>query len=167
MNRRRIVPILALLLALSLPMAGQGGDDTAHCQPVRPENIPIEVPIVASSDDAGYSYTCSYGTTHNEVYLSGHCTSGQEIVSGWRLANVPVPKNTSIVDAYIRFTVDGPYTSPISVNFYGKASAMPNHSAIARREAAHRCWGSLPCGRCRPATIGRWERSTSPTRSIS
>jgi len=166
MNRRRIVPILALLLALSLPMAGQGGDDTAHCQPVRPENIPIEVPIVASSDDAGYSYTCSYGTTHNEVYLGTVPVVRRSSVVG-ALPTSPCRKipRSSMPTSASRLMV--PIPALLASTSTARLSAMPNHSAIARREAAHRCWGSLPCGRCRPATIGRWERSTSPTRSIS
>lgn len=84
----------------------------------------IEVPIAAGSDDAGINAAwdwCTYGTNHNEIYF-GQCADGTGITSGFRFANVPVPRGATIIDAGIRFTVDGPYVGSLTVRFAGEAS---------------------------------------------
>jgi hypothetical protein len=82
----------------------------------------IEIPVVASTDDAGLNYLCSYWVAHNEIYL-GHCTNGTNIVSGFRFQNVSVPQGAAISAARIEFTVDGSYTTNIDVQFRGERVA--------------------------------------------
>jgi len=77
--------------------------------------------VSASADDAGPNPSCSYRTNWNEIYL-GECTYGQGIVSGFRFANVNIPVGAQIAEAYLEFTVDGPYTDDLTVAFYGQAS---------------------------------------------
>lgn len=88
------------------------------------QGITIEIPIAAGSDDAGINAAwdwCTYGTNHNEIYF-GQCADGTGITSGFRFANVPVPRGATITDASIRFTVDGPYVGSLTVRFAGEAS---------------------------------------------
>lgn len=77
--------------------------------------------VKASTDDAGIHPSCGFSTSINEVYM-GQCTNGQSIVSGFRFPNVNIPAGTVIQNAYIEFTVDGPYTDDLNVIFYGQAS---------------------------------------------
>ena len=91
---------------------------------ISPTATTLEVRIRASSDDAGSnpSKGCEYATNWNEVYF-GECTNGAGITSGFRFADVRVPRHARILDAYIRFTVDGDYaTENLVVGFYGEAS---------------------------------------------
>lgn len=84
----------------------------------------IEIPITAGSDDAGmnaaYSW-CTYGTGYNEIYF-GQCIDGTGVTSGFRFVQVPLARGAQIIDAYIRFTVDGPYANTLTVRFAGEAS---------------------------------------------
>ncbi len=99
------------------------GVNTARRQ-VPPASTTIEVPIAASSDDAGINAAwdwCTYGTNHNEIYF-GQCADGADITSGFRFNPVAIPRGAHIVEAYIRFTVDGPYTGAMTVRFGGEAS---------------------------------------------
>ena len=77
--------------------------------------------IAAGSDDAGTDYDCDYSTTHNEIYI-GLCRDGQNITSGLRFADVRIPRSARILDARISFTVDGPFTDDITLDFYGEAA---------------------------------------------
>ena len=96
-----------------------------NIQPDRVSSTTIEVQIAAGSDDAGIDYECRYSTAKNEIYL-GLCQDGQEITSGLRFVNVPIPSSAKILDAHIRFTVDGLFTDDIRVDFYGEASGNAN-----------------------------------------
>ncbi len=83
-------------------------------------NPPVKARIDQGSDDAGTNPTpCTFSATDNEVYL-GTCFSGGNITSGFRFANIQIPRRANIKYAYLIFTVDGDYTVPISVNFLGK-----------------------------------------------
>lgn len=78
--------------------------------------------VSASTDDAGPNpvFACSYRTNWNEIYM-GECPNQQGIVSGFRFANVNIPAEAQIAEAYLEFTVDGPYTDDLTVAFYGEA----------------------------------------------
>lgn len=78
--------------------------------------------VVAGTDDAGPNpvTSCSYATSWNEIYL-GRC-NGAAIVSGFRFANITLPRGTGIAQAYLVFTVDGVYTTTLTVAFYGESS---------------------------------------------
>ena len=82
----------------------------------------MQVQISSGPEDAGPEPSaCAYATSWNEIYF-GECTDGTLITSGFRFGNVPVPQNAYIVEAYIEFTVDGPYDVPLQVRIYGEAS---------------------------------------------
>ena len=82
--------------------------------------------VSASSDDAGVHPNCTYSASANEIYM-GQCTNGQFITSGFRFPNVNIPQGTVIQNAYLEFTLDGPYTDDLNVVFYGQDSvnALP------------------------------------------
>ncbi|MBI5840647.1 MAG: M23 family metallopeptidase, partial [Chloroflexi bacterium] len=86
----------------------------------------ITIPIIQGSDDGGINPTdpCYFSVTDNEVYL-GACFNGEDITSGFRFQNVQIPRNANIESAYLNFTVDGTYTTPIQVQIYGEASSNP------------------------------------------
>lgn len=88
-----------------------------------PSNIvTAQVQIASGPEDAGPEPSgCAYATSWNEIYF-GECTDGSLITSGFRFGNVPVPRNAPIVEAYMEFTVDGPYDVPLQVRIYGEAS---------------------------------------------
>lgn len=110
--------------------------------------------VKARTDDAGLHPACVYSTSYNEIYM-GECTNRQGIVSGFRFPNVNIPAGTVIQEAYIEFTVDGPYTDAINVAFYGEASGNANPFSTTSRPsnrpltAASSLW-SIP-------STDRWE----------
>lgn len=82
----------------------------------------VPVQIASGPEDAGPEPSaCAYATSWNEIYF-GECSDGTLITSGFRFGNVPVPQNAQIVEAYLEFTVDGPYDVPLQVRIYGEAS---------------------------------------------
>lgn len=106
--------------------------------------------VTASADDAGPNPSCVYRTYWNEIYF-GECTNHQEIVSGFRFSNVNIPDGAQIVEAYLEFTVDGPYTDELTVAFYGEASgnaqpfsyaSRPNNRPLTQASATWHLWQS-------------------------
>jgi hypothetical protein len=107
-----------LILALLAPAASPA---VAQPAPV-PTVVTLEIPIARSSDDAGIGQGCNFSTNNNEIYF-GQCANGADITSGFRFANVNIPRRAFIQDAYIRFTVDGPYIDDtMTVRFSGEAN---------------------------------------------
>lgn len=88
--------------------------------------------VKARTDDAGLHPACTYSTIYNEIYL-GECANRQGIVSGFRFPNVTIPAGMIIQEAYIEFTVDGPYTDELNVAFYGEASGNANPFSTSSR----------------------------------
>ena len=88
-----------------------------------PSNVvKVELQIASGAEDAGPKPSgCDYKISWNEIYF-GECSEGSLITSGFRFGNVPVPKGAQILEAYIEFTVDGPYDVPMEVQIYGEAS---------------------------------------------
>ncbi|NMC16044.1 MAG: hypothetical protein GYA40_05295 [Chloroflexi bacterium] len=79
--------------------------------------------VSTGTDDAGTDPRfgrCIYTTSANEIYF-GQCPYGQNITSGFRFPNVTLPQGVQIAEAYLEFTVDGPYTDELTVVFYGEA----------------------------------------------
>ncbi len=70
--------------------------------------------------------SCYYSTYAREVYF-GECSDGEGIVSGFRFPNVSLPQGAQIAEAYLEFTVDGPYTDELMVVFHGEdtGNALP------------------------------------------
>lgn len=79
----------------------------------------VEVEISSSVDDAGGNAFCVYSTLHNEIYL-GACTNNGNIISGFKFDDVQIPKNAQIQYAFLKFTTDGPYSTPININLYAE-----------------------------------------------
>ncbi len=88
-----------------------------------PVTTTVEMPVLHGSDDAGHDpgFNCAYSIGSNEIYF-GECYDGRNITSGFRFPNVPVPRGATIVDAYIQFTVDGPYEHPLTLRLSGEAT---------------------------------------------
>jgi type IV pilus assembly protein PilY1 len=85
--------------------------------------------IILGSDDAGLDFNCIFSTTYNEVYF-GSCSTGQNITSGFRFQHITIPNGALIQNAYIVFTVDGPYANPITVQLDGELNPnAPTYSA--------------------------------------
>ncbi len=120
MSTKYLTFTVFLVLALLAPGASQ-----SLAQPAAPPTtVTIEIPTIASSDDAGINAAgdwCFYGTGNNEIYF-GQCADGTDITSGFRFTAVPIPRGAAIVDAYLHFTVDGPYIGTMTVRFRGEAS---------------------------------------------
>ncbi|RMD65263.1 hypothetical protein D6833_03215 [Candidatus Parcubacteria bacterium] len=90
--------------------------------PTPSDIVTAQVQIASGPEDAGPEPSvCAYATSWNEIYF-GECANGPLITSGFRFGNVPVPQNAHIVEAYLEFTVDGPYDVPLQVRIYGEAS---------------------------------------------
>lgn len=93
-----------------------------------PQTSTLVRQVAASSDDAGNNpvepYNCRESTTYNEVYL-GFCENRMPIFSGFRFEDVRVPRDSSIIEAYLDFIEDGPYTAKITVYFWGDDEANP------------------------------------------
>ncbi len=118
--------------------------------PTPPVTTTVEMPVLQGSDDAGHDpgFNCAYSIGSNEIYF-GECYDGRNITSGFRFPNVPVPRGATTVEAYIRFTVDGPYEHPLILRLAGEATgnAQP-FSAISRpdnrpRTTASATWNIL------------------------
>lgn len=75
---------------------------------------------------------CVYTTGANEIYF-GQCSNGQNITSGFRFPNVTLPQGAQIAEAYLEFTVDGPYTDELTVVFYGEASGNAQPFSFSSR----------------------------------
>ncbi len=102
----------------------QGGNESEPSDPVQVVVgvTEVQIQIASGPEDAGPEPSvCAYATSWNEIYF-GECTDGSLITSGFRFGNVPVPRNAQIVEAYLEFTVDGPYDVPLQVRIYGEAS---------------------------------------------
>lgn len=122
--------------------------------PTPPVTTTVEMPVLQGSDDAGHDpgFNCAYSIGSNEIYF-GECYDGRNITSGFRFPNVPVPRGATIVEAYIQFTVDGPYEHPLTLRLSGEATgnAQP-FSAISRpdnrpRTTASASWNILASDR--------------------
>jgi len=74
-----------------------------------------------SSNDAGTNplNSCSFSLDGPEIYF-GLCPDGSSSSGGFRFKNIPIPHGTVIKYAYLTFTVDGPYSSPLDINIYGE-----------------------------------------------
>jgi len=92
---------------------------------------PVKAEIAAAEDDAsgdpGYPglRTCNPFTTSDpgNIYFGSCIDSNTDILTGFRFANVPIPRGATLKYAYVTFTVDNYSTQyPISLNIYGDAS---------------------------------------------
>jgi len=105
----------------------------------RPIGITVIAEVRSGSDDAGPDpgLDCAYSPGSNETYF-GRCFNGTRITSGFRFPNVAIPRNASIRNAYIDFTVDGPYHNAINLLIYGEATSNPPPFGDASRPGTRR-----------------------------
>lgn len=87
-------------------------------------------PVAQSSDDAGSvpqlgPTECVFSSTDDNIYF-GQCNNGDPITSGFRFANVSIPSDGVIVDAYVQLMQDGPYSNGLDLSVFGEASASPD-----------------------------------------
>ncbi len=99
-----------------------------------PGTTTVVIPISQGSDDAGPNpdQGCVYGTYWNEAYF-GECFDGSDITSGFRFNNVAVPQGVNIEDAYLNFTVNGPYTNALSLRIRGEDTGDADSFSGTRR----------------------------------
>lgn len=99
-----------------------------------PESSTIVVSITQGSDDAGPNPDegCRYSTSWNEIYF-GECFDGTDVVSGFRFDNVSVPQGATIQEAYLNFTVNGPYSNTLSLRIRGEDTANAGSFDYSRR----------------------------------
>ncbi|MDZ7268026.1 MAG: discoidin domain-containing protein [candidate division KSB1 bacterium] len=78
--------------------------------------------VILGSDDAGPEPGgCGFSTGDGNIYF-GQCDNGREIVSGFRFQDVQIASPGEIQNAHLEFTVDGTYTNPLTLRFYGEAA---------------------------------------------
>jgi PKD repeat protein len=129
----------------------------------------ITLTITSGNNDAGPNPDsgCSNQTYWNEIYF-GECFNGQDITSGFRFTNLPIPPGSTINQAFLRFTTNGPYSNTLNLRIFGEASSDPapfsplNMSTNRPRTSSYRDW-SIPA-------IDTWglgnERSTPDLSAI-
>lgn len=91
--------------------------------------------VSSGTDDAGTDPRfgrCVYTASANEIYF-GQCPNGQNITSGFRFPNVTLPQGAQIAEAYLEFTVDGPYTDELTLVFYGEAGGNAQPFSFSSR----------------------------------
>jgi hypothetical protein len=103
--------------------------DAIRLHPAEP-SPDLEFNVSQSSNDAGpnplFINDCSdYETDWPEIYL-GYCQNGDPIVSGFRFQNITIPDDVTIAEARLEFTVDGPGTAVIDVQFRGELANDTN-----------------------------------------
>ena len=87
--------------------------------------------VAASGDDAGSippylsSNGCVEGAADDNIYL-GECPNGNPITSGFRFIVDGFTPSTNIAQAYLDFTVDGPYTNTVQLAIVGEHSLDPD-----------------------------------------
>lgn len=142
----------AILLVSTGPAPTPTPTLTPSPTPTPPVTTTVESPVLQGSDDAGHDpgLNCAYSIGSNEIYF-GECYNGSSITSGFRFPNVSIPQGATIVNAYIHFTVDGPYDFPLTLSLFGEATgnAQP-FSATSRpdnrpRTTASATW-NIPAG---------------------
>jgi|GEM_PF-5193236 len=102
-----------------------------------PSGTTVVISISHGRDDAGPNpdQGCSYSTSWNEIYF-GECFDGTDVVSGFRFDNVPVPQGAVIQEAYLNFTVNGPYSNSLSLRIKGENTGDAASFDFSRRPDA-------------------------------
>ena len=86
--------------------------------------------VSASADDAGSvppylsPNGCTYDTTTGNIYF-GECGNSDPITSGFRFTIDTLTPSARIAQAYLDFTVDGPYTDTLALTIVGEHSLNP------------------------------------------
>lgn len=102
--------------------------------------------VAASADDAGPQPAgCAFSVSTKEVYF-GRCDTGVYITTGLRFPNVAIAPGTTIERAYLLFTVDGPYTVPLTVNLYGEDSVNAQPFSASSQPVSRTRLGVSPTG---------------------
>ena len=86
--------------------------------------------IEAGSDDAGSIpqpaplQPCTFYTGEGNIYL-GQCTNGDPITSGFRFTGVDIAPGSVVLEAYLEFVRDGPYTDALDLEIHAEDSSHP------------------------------------------
>ncbi len=112
-----------------------------------PSPSTITLTITSGDNDAGPNPDagCLNKTYWNEIYF-GECFIGEDITSGFRFINVQIPPGSTVTEAFLRFTTNGPYSNALILRIFGEASASPvpfsesNMPAIRSRTSTYRDW---------------------------
>jgi len=109
--------------------------------------------VSGPNDDAGTDPRfggCVYTTSANEIYF-GRCANGSYVTSGFRFPNVQVAKNAKIAQAYLVFSIDGPYANNQSVELRGDRSSYTASGGAAPFSSTN-----SPASRLLTTTGARW-----------
>jgi hypothetical protein len=111
----------------------------------------VDVPIVASSDDAEQKATNTnvvLNSTDLDMMIDGGLTFS---AVGLRFTGVNVPSGATIVDAYVQFTTDEVWTNTTNLTIVGDATANPptftatkNNILSRPTTAASVAWPAIP-----------------------
>ena len=82
--------------------------------------VTIRVPVATGKDDANSG--CSFAASGNEIYVGLDESCSELYTAGFRFADVQIPAGATILNAWLEFTVDGPYNNDVSVLVQGEAS---------------------------------------------
>ena len=85
--------------------------------------VMLDIPVVASADDAEESATGSVSRTSSDLEL---VNDGTDQTVGVRFASVPIPPGATISDAYVQFESDEVTTVAVSLTIQGQAADNPS-----------------------------------------
>src|SRR4249919_1918592 len=84
--------------------------------------VMLDIPVVASADDAEESVTGSVSKTSSDLEL---VFDGTDQTVGLRFASVTIPPGATILDAYVQFESDEVTTGAASLTIQGQAADQP------------------------------------------
>ena len=84
--------------------------------------VMLDIPVVASADDAEESATGSVSKTSSDLEL---VNDGSDQTVGVRFASVPIPPGATISNAYVQFETDEVSTGAVSLLVQGQAADKP------------------------------------------
>jgi hypothetical protein len=84
--------------------------------------VMLDIPVVASADDAEESATGSVSKTSSDLEL---VNDGSDQTVGVRFASVPIPPGATISNAYVQFETDEVTTGAVSLLVQGQAADKP------------------------------------------
>ncbi len=84
--------------------------------------VMLDIPVVASADDAEESATGSVSKTSSDLEL---VNDGTDQTVGVRFASVPIPPGATISNAYVQFETDEVTTGAVSLLVQGQAADKP------------------------------------------
>ncbi|HEX9676450.1 MAG TPA: Ig-like domain-containing protein, partial [Anaerolineales bacterium] len=87
--------------------------------------------VASGSDDAGSVpqlaplQPCTFNPGEGNLYL-GQCTNGDPITSGFRFSAVDISPGSLVLEAYLEFVRDGPYSDALDLAIHAEDSSNPD-----------------------------------------